>query len=131
MQIKEVIRKKRDGYAHSEEEIRAMVLGYLDDSIPDYQISAWLMALYVNGMHGLETRALTHVMAESGTCFPREIGEDFWIDKHSTGGIGDKTSLILVPLVTVVCEKLFGKGKVKIPMVSGRALGHTGGTLDK
>ncbi len=101
------------------------------DSIPDYQVAAWLMAVYFKGLSEEETQVLTELMWKSGVSLPRPHREGFWVDKHSTGGVGDKTSLILVPLVTAACERLYGKGQVKIPMISGRGLGHTGGTLDK
>ena len=131
MQIKELIRKKRDGGVTEPAEIDALVSGYLRGEIKDYQMTAWLMAVYFRGLSDEETSALTRCMWKSGSSFPRKHRDDFWIDKHSTGGVGDKTSLILVPLVIAVAHRLFGKGKLRIPMVSGRGLAHTAGTLDK
>lgn len=132
MQLKELIRRKRDGATLERDEIFALVKGVVSGELKDYQASAWLMAVYFHGLKDSEMTALTEAMWKSGITLERDKSKtEFWIDKHSTGGVGDKTSLILVPIVSVVCEKLLGKGTVKIPMVSGRGLGHTGGTLDK
>jgi len=89
------------------------------------------MAVYLKGLSPDEEVHLTESMWKSGITLPREHRDDYWIDKHSTGGVGDKTSLILTPLVVSTCRALFGPGKVKVPMISGRALGHSGGTVDK
>lgn len=131
MQIKDLIQKKRDGAEHSADELRELLHGYLDDEVRDYQMAAWLMAVFLNGLTERELQEWTQLMWKSGRTFPRTGRQDYWIDKHSTGGVGDKTSLVLVPLVSTVCSRLFGVKSVKIPMVSGRGLGHTGGTLDK
>lgn len=131
MQIKEIIAKKRDGEELDLEALRPIVDGFARGDVPDYQMAAFLMAVFFRGMTGGETAILTELMWKSGVTFPRAEQTDFWIDKHSTGGVGDKPSLILVPLVTAVCGRLLGKSAVRIPMVSGRGLGHSGGTLDK
>jgi pyrimidine-nucleoside phosphorylase len=119
----DIIVKKRDGKELSAEEIRFLVRGYVDGSIPEYQVSAWLMAVFFQGMTGRETGDLTREMIASGDTLDLSGITGPFVDKHSTGGVGDKTSLILAPLAAC-----FG---VKIPMMSGRSLGHTGGTLDK
>jgi pyrimidine-nucleoside phosphorylase len=117
------LRTKRDRGAHAPEEIRAFLGAYTRGDIPDYQVSAWLMAGFLNGLDERETAALTTALIESGRVFDwTDLGRPS-ADKHSTGGIGDKISLILAPLVAA-CGVL-------VPMVSGRGLGHTGGTLDK
>ncbi len=131
LDIKSFIQKKKDGKEHSIEELKSLIEAYTKGEVPDYQMSAWLMAVCWRGLSPQETQQLTLEMAHSGKKLHRESREDYWIDKHSTGGIGDKCSLILVPLLTSVCNTLFSHGAVKIPMISGRALGHTGGTLDK
>lgn len=119
----EIIKKKRDGRALSQDEIKEFVHGFTDERIPDYQMSAWLMALWFNGMNSRERADLTREMVETGSrlSYPR-ISKTL-VDKHSTGGVGDGVSLSLVPLVASL--------DVKVPMMSGRGLGHTGGTLDK
>lgn len=127
----EFLRSKRDGNAHSSAELKAFVDGFVGGNIPDYQVAAWLMAVYFRGLSQQELLDWTEVMWKSGRSLRREPGQGFWIDKHSTGGVGDKTSLILVPLVSCVAERLFGEKRVRIPMISGRGLGFTGGTLDK
>ena len=117
----EVIKKKRSRQNLTEKEINFFIQGYTQSKIPDYQMSALLMAIFLNGMDQQETILLTQAMLESGErVFFDSI---FPVDKHSTGGVGDKTSLILAPLVAA-CD-------VPVPMMSGRGLGHTGGTLDK
>ncbi len=131
MNVVEFIRKKREGLEHSFEEMRDFLTAFIDGEIKDYQMSAWLMAVFMKGMSVKETMNWTKLMWHSGRTIPRNHREDFWVDKHSTGGVGDKTSLILVPLVASTTNRLFGDKKVKIPMISARGLGHTGGTIDK
>jgi pyrimidine-nucleoside phosphorylase len=119
----DVIRKKRDGGTLSEEEIGFLVRGATSESIPPEQLSAWLMAAWLNGLDPNEIRALTVAMRDSGVKFdPSRLGKAA-VDKHSTGGVGDKTSFLVAP-IAAACG-------VAVPMISGRALGHTGGTLDK
>ena len=119
----DVIRRKRDGHELSPAEIAYLVRGYTRGEIPDYQISAWLMAALVRGLTRAETAALTDSMLHSGRILDLSEFTAAKVDKHSTGGVGDKTSLILAPLAAA--------GGLIVPMISGRALGHTGGTLDK
>jgi pyrimidine-nucleoside phosphorylase len=119
----DLIRKKRDGKELSSAEINDLVAGYTSGKIPDYQISAWLMAALVRGLSRAETAALTGSMLHSGQVLDLSEFTAAKIDKHSTGGVGDKTSLILAPLAAA--------GGLVVPMISGRGLGHTGGTLDK
>jgi pyrimidine-nucleoside phosphorylase len=119
----DVIRKKRDGHELSREEIESLVRGVTDNSIPDYQVSAWLMAALIRGLSKAETAALTEAMLHSGEVLDFSALGVRTVDKHSTGGVGDKTSLALAPIVAA--------GGLAVPMISGRGLGHTGGTLDK
>src|SRR5215510_2559707 len=123
MRAVDLIRKKRDAGEHSREEIDFLVSGYTRGNIPDYQMSAWLMATWIRGMSRSELAALTEVMLYSGEVLNFVDLPGKKVDKHSTGGVGDKTSLILAPIVAA--------GGLTVPMISGRGLGHTGGTLDK
>ena len=119
----DLIRKKRDGIALSDREIAFIANGAACGSISVEQLSAWLMAAWIRGLSLDETRALTIAMRDSGEKFsPTRLGKAA-VDKHSTGGVGDKTSFLVAPLAAA-CG-------VAVPMISGRALGHTGGTLDK
>lgn len=129
--ITAIIEKKRDGLENSREELQTLLEGFVSGTVKDYQMAAWLMAVCCRGLSKKEMGLWTEMMWKSGTTFPKPERKSFWIDKHSTGGVGDKPSLILVPLVNLVTEKHLGLGKVGIPMVSGRGLGHSGGTLDK
>jgi len=123
MRMTDLIIKKRSGEHLSKGEIEFLVTGYVSGEIPPYQISAWLMAVYFQGMSFEETGYLTRAMINSGKVFDLSSLAGPLVDKHSTGGVGDKVSLILAPLAAA-CG-------VQVPMMSGRALGHTGGTLDK
>lgn len=118
----DLIRKKRFGGTHTRTEIRSLIQAFTKGELPDYQMAAWLMAVCFQGMNGEETAWLTEEMRDSGTVLDlSDLGSP--VDKHSTGGIGDKTSLILAPLVAAA--------GIPVPMMAGRGLGHTGGTLDK
>ena len=123
MRAVEVITKKRSGQELTEAEIRFLIQGYTKGEIPDYQMSAWTMAVFFQGMSFAETGYLTRAMIDSGDVLHLDGVPGPLVDKHSTGGVGDKISLILAPLAAA-CG-------LRVPMMSGRALGHTGGTLDK
>ncbi len=119
----EIIRKKRDGGKLTREEMQFLIKGYLDGKIPEYQIAAFLMAVFFRKMDFDETTVFTDVMLNSGIVVDLSAIPGIKVDKHSTGGVGDKVSIILAPVVAA-CG-------VPVPMISGRGLGHTGGTLDK
>ena len=123
MHVPTFIERKRDGAELDAAEIAAFIRGYTSGEIPDYQASAFAMAVFFRGMTAAETGALTRAMMHSGRVLAYPAGSPPKVDKHSTGGIGDKVSLILAPLLA--CDDLW------VPMISGRGLGITGGTLDK
>lgn len=120
---REFLRAKRDARAHDAQAVRDFIAAHVRGEVSDYQVSAWLMAAFLNGLDATETDALTHALLHSGRVFDWTALGRPSADKHSTGGVGDKISLVLAPLVAA-CGVL-------VPMVSGRGLGHTGGTLDK
>lgn len=120
---REFIKEKRENKEHSPDDIKTFITKYLENEIPDYQMSTWLMASFLNGLSSKEASALTDVMLNSGFRFDFSSINEKKIDKHSTGGVGDKASMILAP-IAAACG-------VYVPMIAGRGLGHTGGTLDK
>ena len=120
--IPDLIARKRDGLEHSRLDLETLILGYVRGEVPDYQISAWLMAVYLRGMTAHEVADLTLVMADSGEQFDLSSLQNT-VDKHSTGGVGDKTSLILTPMLAAL--------GLTVAKMSGRGLAHTGGTIDK
>ena len=123
MHVPSLIEKKRDGGKLSAEEIEALITDFTRGKIPDYQMSAWAMAVFFRGMTAMETKHLTDAMMNSGRVLKYPKDSPPKIDKHSTGGVGDKVSLVLAPLLA--CDEVW------VPMISGRGLGITGGTLDK
>jgi len=123
MRAVDLIRRKRDSGELTSEEIHELIASYTRGDIPDYQMSAWLMAVVLCGMSRPEIAALTEAMLHSGSVLDFSDLAGRKVDKHSTGGVGDKTSLIIAPIVAA--------GGLKVPMISGRGLGHSGGTLDK
>lgn len=123
MRAYDIIHKKREGKKLSKEELEFLIKGYVQGDIPDYQMSAWAMAVFFQGMDAEETANLTMLMAESGDMIDLSDIEGIKVDKHSTGGVGDTTTLILAPLVA--------SAGIPVAKMSGRGLGHTGGTIDK
>ncbi|MEZ4253499.1 MAG: hypothetical protein R3B99_35265, partial [Polyangiales bacterium] len=120
--VPELLAKKRDGGTLSEGEIQSLIRGYTDGSVTDYQMAAFAMATFFRGMTPKETTAITLAMRDSGKVMDLSKVPGIKVDKHSTGGVGDKVSICLAPLVAA-CG-------VPVPMMSGRGLGHTGGTVD-
>ena len=122
MRVYDLIQKKKNGEELTPAELEFLVQGYTNGTIPDYQMSAFAMAVYFQSMTPAETAALTDAMARSGDMVDLSCFGDLSVDKHSTGGVGDKTTLILAPIVASL--------GCKVAKMSGRGLGHTGGTVD-
>jgi pyrimidine-nucleoside phosphorylase len=132
MRAVDIIRKKREAAELTREEIEFLIHGATRDSIPDYQLAAFLMAVLWRGFTGAELAALTEAMLHSGEVLDLSALRAAKVDKHSTGGVGDKTSLVIAPVVAAAgINAPPGRPRVLVPMISGRGLGHTGGTLDK
>ena len=123
MRAVDIISNKKNGKAHTREELEFWINGIVKNEIPDYQITAWLMAVCLKGMNFDETAILTELIAKTGTVLDLSSIGEYILDKHSTGGVGDKITLILIPLMAACGGK--------IAKLSGRGLGHTGGTIDK
>ena len=123
MRAVDIIQRKRNGETLTASEIAFIVNGYCSGAVPDYQMSAWAMAVFFQGMTAEETAELTTAMANSGDTLDLSAIDGIKVDKHSTGGVGDKTTLIVAPLVAAA--------GVPVAKMSGRGLGHTGGTVDK
>lgn len=123
MRAVDIIANKKNGKVHSREELEFWINGIVNNEIPDYQITAWLMAVRLNGMNFDETAILTELIAKTGAILDLSSVSEYILDKHSTGGVGDKITLILIPLIAACGGK--------IAKLSGRGLGHTGGTIDK
>lgn len=123
MRMYDIIKKKRDGYSLNKKELEFVAFGAADGSIDDYQLTAFLMAVYFKGMNDEETAVFTGAMTKSGDCVDLSRFGELSVDKHSTGGVGDKTTLIVAPIVAAL--------GAKVAKMSGRGLGHTGGTVDK
>ena len=123
MNVIDIIRRKRDGNELTKKEIQELVTGIASNEIPDYQLSAWAMAVYFKSMNTRETADLTMAMAASGRVMDLSAIAGIKVDKHSTGGVGDKTTMIVMPLAAAA--------GVPVAKMSGRGLGHTGGTIDK
>ncbi|HNU24377.1 MAG TPA: pyrimidine-nucleoside phosphorylase, partial [Mesotoga sp.] len=123
MRTYDIIIKKRNGYSNTRDELRSLIRGFVDGNVPDYQMAAWLMAVYFNHLDAEERLCLTEIMTDSGEKIDLSSISGTKVDKHSTGGVGDKVTLVVGPIVAAA-GLVFAK-------LSGRGLGHTGGTIDK
>ena len=123
MRMVDLIEKKRDGFELSKEEIDFIIEGYTKGDIPDYQMAAFAMSVFFKGMNDIESTNLAIAMLNSGDAMDLSMIDGVKVDKHSSGGVGDKVSLVLAPMVASL--------GIKFAKMSGRGLGHTGGTLDK